>query len=342
MATNFSQKSRKKYICEKCDFYSNNKTDYIKHINTIKHASVRETNEWLPISRKNLAVFKNEVTNDNSNELYMYACQCGKKYKHKSSLYKHIKICNILNKESKESKEIVEYDSSSVLINTELKDIVCTLIRENKGIRECLIKENDELKKQLKEKDFQINSLIPKIGNCSNNTSNTNNTNNTSNINNNIKQRFNINIFLNEKCRDAISIDEFISKIEVSMKDLLITRDKGLSEGLSNIIIDNINKLSLYERPMHCTDKKRETLYIKEDDFVKDENYEKINNVLKNVINKQLKTIKEWIKDNPHYNEDEKLKDQYIELVTKCTSSLCESERKLIKNICNSVYLENK
>ena len=74
--------------------------------------------------------------------------------------------------------------------------------------------------------------IIPKIGN-----------------NNTVKQRFNINVFLNEKCRDAISMDEFIAKIEVSMKDLITTREKGLSEGLSSIIIDNMNKLSLYERP---------------------------------------------------------------------------------------------
>ena len=328
MANDFSQKSRKKYVCEKCDFYSNNLTDFNKHIETIKHCSVRETNEWLPISRKNLAKIENMVIINNPETVHLYTCECGKNYRHKSSLYKHKKTCTLcLNTDNEKREMSIE--------KSELKDIVCKLMNENNEIKDCLMRENQELKRQLLEKDSQISSLIPKVGNNNNNTNNTNNTNN-------IKQRFNINIFLNEKCRDAISIDEFVDKIEVSMKNLLTTRDRGLSEGLSNIIIDNMNKLSLYERPLHCTDKKRETIYIKEDDWVKDEKFKRMGKVLKKISNKQLKTIKKWIQANPDYNENEKLKDEYIKLVTKCTDSLDENERKLIKNICNNVYLENK
>ncbi len=321
MANDFSQKSRKKYICEICSFNSNNKTDYYKHIRTIKHLSVTMANGMANDSARNLAKMDNNKKENNFINSYEYRCECGKNYKHKSSLCKHKKVCSFSE---------VEEDNNPI-VKTDLKDIVCKLMSENKDIKNCLLKENQELKKQLLEKDSQINSLIPKIGN-----------NNTSNNTNNIKQRFNINIFLNEKCRDALSMDQFIEKIEVSMKDLLTTREKGLSEGLSNIIIDNMNKLSLYERPLHCTDKKREILYIKENDWVKDENREKISEVLKKITNKQLKTIKKWIQENPNYYKDEKLKDEYIQLVTKCTASLDENERKLIKNICNNVYLENK
>ena len=331
MANDFSQKSRKKYICEKCCFFSNNKTDYNKHIRTIKHSSVTMANGMANDSARNLA--KN-YENDNTifqESCYQYTCECGKKYRHKSSLCKHKKTCGLTVESEYEQENLLSNTDNNAIVKSDLKDIVCKLMNENKDIKDCLLKENQELKRQLLEKDNQISSLIPKVGN-----------NNTSNNTNNIKQRFNINIFLNEKCRDAISMDEFIEKIEVSMKDLLTTREKGLSEGLSNIIIDNMNKLSLYERPLHCTDKKRETLYIKEADWVKDENREKISQVLKKITNKQLKTIKKWIHENPNYNQDEKLKDEYIQLVTKCTESLDESERKLIKNICNNVYLENK
>ncbi len=330
MANNFSQKSRKKYICENCSFFSNNKTDYNKHIKTIKHISVTMANGMTNDFARNLAKIDSNKKNNISSDSYEYKCECGKIYKHKSSLCKHKKIC-IACVEENDSDIPINKEEENGIVKTDLKEIVCKLMSENKDIKDCLMKENQELKRQLLEKDSQINSLIPKVGN-----------NNTSNNTNNIKQRFNINIFLNEKCRDAISIDEFVDKIEVSMKNLLTTRDRGLSEGLSNIIIDNMNKLSLYERPLHCTDKKRETLYIKENDWVKDDNYEKISNVLKKITNKQFKTIKKWIQENPNYNDNDVLKDEYIQLVTKCTASLDENERKLIKNICNNVYLENK
>lgn len=328
MANYFSQKSRKKYICDNCSFYSNNKTDYNNHLKTIKHCSVTMANEMANDSARNLAKIEKIKIIDN---IDYYTCDCGKKYRHKSSLCKHKKICYFLEKEDNNLKKDSEKEDNTLLIKTDLKDIVCKLMNENKDIKDCLMRENQELKRQIQEKDSQISNLIPKVGN-----------NNTNNNTNNIKQRFNINIFLNEKCRDAISIDEFVEKIEISMKDLLTTRDRGLSEGLSNIIIDNMNKLSLYERPLHCTDKKRETLYIKEDYWVKDDSCKKISDVFKKITNKQFKTIKKWIHENPDYIKDEKLQDQYIKLVTKCTASLDENERKLIKNICNNVYLENK
>ena len=104
-----------------------------------------------------------------------------------------------------------------------------------------MINENKELRKTITE-------MIPKMGN---------------NNNNNIKQKFNINVFLNEKCKDALSMDEFIDKIEVSMKNLLTTKEKGQVNGISNIIMENMNKLSLYERPLHCTDKKERNIICK-------------------------------------------------------------------------------
>ena len=106
-----------------------------------------------------------------------------------------------------------------------------------------MIHENQELRNQVTE-------LIPKVGNTIN------------------KPRFNINIFLNEQCKDALTMNEFIDKIKVTLDDLLITKNKGLTEGVSNIFIENMNKLSVHERPMHCTDVKRETVYIKCEDEI--------------------------------------------------------------------------
>ena len=191
-----------------------------------------------------------------------------------------------------------------------------------------LLMDNQEIKKENQELIHKITDLIPKMGN------------NT--FNNNVKQNFNINVFLNEKCKDALTIDEFVEKIEISMKNLLTTKDKGLSEGLSNIVIDNMNKLSLYERPIHCTDKKRETIYIKNEEWEKDEGKDKINNFLKKVEHKQVQNIDQWTNKHPNYMNNEKLQEEYINLVRGCTSSIDACKNKVIRKVCDNVYLTEK
>ena len=182
--------------------------------------------------------------NDNgSAEIIKYICECGKEYKYRQGLYTHKKTCKGINKKD----NVLLPDNKD-----DMKELVLKLINQN-----------SELQKTIHE-------MIPKMGN-----------NNNNNSNNNIKQKFNINVFLNEKCKDALSMDEFIDKIEVSMKNLLTTKEKGQVYGISNIIMENMNKLSLYERPLHCTDKKRETLYVKNNEWEKDDNKEHINKALK-------------------------------------------------------------
>ena len=149
-------------------------------------------------------------------------------------------------------------------------------------------------------------------------------------------------MFLNEKCKDALSIDQFIDKIEVSMKNLLTTSNKGLGSGLSNIIIDNMNKLSLYERPMHCTDKKRETLYVKNNEWQKDDTKDEINKLIKRVEKKQINKIEKWCHENPKFMESEKLQDEYMKIVKGCTSSIDECSNKVIKNVCDKIYIEKE
>ena len=273
-----AQKTPKIFQCTNCYFICSKKSDYNRHIATQKH--------------------KRLINTDGCATFTPFHCNCGKKYKHSQSLYNHKKKCHYKENKMIEyaNKNVGEEENVYQLIDNEdnqqgLKDLVVQLITENNEIKNTLLKENKELRNQIFE-------LIPQIGN-----------NNTTN---NVKQRFNINVFLNEKCKDAISMDQFIEKIEVSMKNLLTTKDKGLGEGLSNIIIDNMNKLSLYERPMHCTDKKRETLYVKNEEWQKDENQELINSLLKKVEHKQMKNIKQWTENHPDYMEDEKLQVEYI------------------------------
>ena len=242
---------------------------------------------------------------NNSQELILkYKCNCGKYYKYRQSLYVHKKKCTFKECLECDNKVIETTDSS------ELKTMLLQVMCENKELQKTIL------------------NLVPQIGNNNNNTTN------------NVKQKFNINVFLNEKCKDAISIDQFIDTIEVSIKNLLTTRDKGLGEGLSSIIIDNMNKLSVYERPMHCTDKKRETMYIKNQEWAKDEKLEQVDKLLKRVENKQLKNIQKWTDENPNFMESEKLQEEYMLLIKGCTSSIDECRGKAIKKVCDKVFIE--
>ena len=238
-----------------------------------------------------------------------YICNCGKQYTYRQSLYVHKKKCQTINN--------IE---NTVIDNTDNKNL------ENLVVH--LIKENTEIKEIVKKQQEQILELIPKVGNTTNNT-----------INNN---KFNINVFLNEKCKDAISMNEFVQQIEVSIKNLLTTRQKGLGIGLNEIINENMNKLSVYERPIHCTDKKRETLYIKNESWERDKDKEKTKEMLKELQSQQFKSMKKWIKEHPNYMDDENLKHEYMLLVNKCSSSLNHHENKIIKNLCENTYLKDE
>ena len=250
---------------------------------------------------------KNHENSDQENNLSqpkLFICNCGKKYKYKQGLSLHKKKCE---GEKKEENTIIESDNKDTM-----KDLVFKLINENQELRKT------------------ITEMIPKIGNNNNNSNNT--------INN--KNKFNINVFLNEKCKDALSMDEFINKIEVSMKNLLTTKEKGQTQGITNIIMENMNKLSLYERPLHCTDKKRETLYIKNNEWEKDENKEYIYKALKSVESKQLKNLNVWLQEHPNYMKNPNEQEEFAKLMSECGKSVEDGKDKIIKKLCDNVYIE--
>ena len=233
-----------------------------------------------------------------------FECHCGNKYKYKQGLSRHKKTCN------KKENVITETDNKD-----EMKELVVKLINDNSEMKNIIMKQQE-----------QIGDLIPKIGNTTNN----------------VKQKFNINLFLNEKCKDALSIEQFIEKIEISMKNLLTTLDKGSVEGISDIIIDNMNKLSLYERPMHCTDLKRETLYIKnQEEWERDNNNLLINDAIKRVENKQLKNLQLWLDEHPNWEKNNDEQEEYMKLIKNCTNTIHDNgnNERIYKKLCNEFYI---
>ena len=213
----------------------------------------------------------------------------------------------------------------------EMKQLFLTEHREtraeNKELRNTLLTENTKLQNQITE-------LIPRIGNNNNN-------------NNNIKNKFNINVFLNEQCKGALTMEQFIEKIDVTIPNLLVTKNKGLEEGISNIILENMSKLSLYERPMHCTDIKRETVYIKSDGddggaakWDKDADNIKLKKAIKKVEHKQHKNIQKWMDEHPDWQDDLLLQEEYLSIVNKCTNDI--NETKVIKKLCKETETQKE
>ena len=295
------------YKCEFCD-YNTSKIFLLKqHFKSKKHL-------------KNM----NMETDGNQNMLWFKCDICNKLYTNRSGLWKHKKKC------IKTEESILQNTKNNEIINNNetsfSKDSIVEYIKQNNEIKDLLLKENEELKTQLKEQNKQIMELIPKVGSTS------------TTINNN---KLSINVFLNEKCKDAMSINEFVHNIEISLKNLLTTKSKGIGIGINEIISENMNKLSVYERPIHCTDKKRETLYIKNDTWEKDVDKTHTTNMLKALQSQQFKAMKKWLAEHPNYDKDDDLKHEYMILVNKCSSSLNDHEKKLFKNICESTYLKD-
>lgn len=289
------------FICELCDFKCSKKGDYNRHLLTAKHKRCKM------------------IGQNTSNHI---SCICGKQYKYDSGYYRHKKVCNYVEMSGNKILNINNnnntiQDNNIKYIIEQKNDILNILYKKDEHIEE-IINENKELRKQVSE-------LIPRIGSN----------------NNTINQKFNINLFLNEKCKDAINLDDFINKITVNLQQLDFTKKKGLAEGISNVIMENMKKLSLYERPIHCTDTKRETLYIKnEDTWHKDQNKTNLKNAIKKTSNKHYDTLECWKNENPDFQNIESKQEYFAKTLSTIGKSIEVIDDKIIKKICNETHLK--
>ena len=224
---NDETKKPNKYTCDKCMFNTSNKRDYNRHLNTAKHKMGSNGVKWCQ-------------------EQKVFNCDCGKTYKYRQGYYRHRKLCNA-NTDIKNT--IVKPDIQE---NLEDKPSMIDIITQNREIMDVLIAQNELLMKKNDELTNTIQEMIPKIGN--NNTTTNNNNNN----------HFNLQVFLNNDCKDAINFSDFIKQIQVSFEDLEHQAEVGYINGVSKLFIENLRDLGTHKRPIHCTDKKRKTIYIKE------------------------------------------------------------------------------
>ena len=212
--------------------------DYKKHLLTDKH---------------NAEQMEQQKSSNVVKVVKRFTCDCGKSYKVSSGLWKHKKICDLITNSIVISQSTEEKPSIMDII-TQNKEIMNLLVLQNKE----MVLQNKEQSVLIKEQSDTIRELIPKIGNNNNNTTNNNNNNNNN--------QFNLQVFLNEDCKDALNLSEFIAQIKVSFEDIENQVASGYVKGISKLFIESLQGLGTNKRPIHCTDKKRKTLYIKEND----------------------------------------------------------------------------
>jgi hypothetical protein len=247
-----------------------------------------------------------------------YLCDCGRTYKYSSGLWRHKKCCqqnSLFNKS----------------INTETV-ITPELIIE-------IIKQNKELQQTLIEQNKTIIDLAQKTG-----------THNSYNNNNNNNKTFNLQLYLNETCKDALNIMDFVNQLKIGIKDLEETGRLGFADGISKIFINGLKQLDVSNRPVHCSDSKREILYIKNNNEWNKEDDERkvLTSAIKHVVNKNIKQIPEWTKVNPNYNDyHSKQNDRYLQIVMESMSGSSQEEanknyNKIIKNIAKETVIEKE
>ena len=310
-------KNAEKFSCIKCKFKCSKQSNYDKHLLTAKHKLIHNDTNKMP---------KTVVAHICDN--------CGKQYTYHSGLSRHKQKCNVQKIKEKNEKN-TETDKEIPSQELEVKE-ENTIDYKNMFIQ--LMKQNQELQTTIIEQQKQytetINEMIPKIGN--NNTTNNNNT------------HFNLQLFLNEQCKDALNITDFMKSIEVNMNDLVQTGKLGYVDGMSRIFVNALKEMDVTERPFHCTDIKRETVYIKDQDkWEKDENdKQKIKKTIRNIENKNLQMIPKWQEENPdHRNMDSKKSNEFMELSITALGGEEDkekSEKKIMKNVLKEVILEKK
>ena len=311
MANKKTPKNAEKFYCEKCNFTCFKQSEWNRHIMTRKHEMLINANEML--------IEKTPT---------VWTCGCGRSYKHESSYCRHIKKC--LNPNGTVTNNNIQ--SSNTCDDTSSPDIVNILLKQNKQLTDTV----NDFKEMFKEV-IAIDKGNTYINNNNNNT-----------INNN--QQFNLNFFLNETCKDAMNITDFIKSIQLNVEDLEKVGELGYAEGISRMLVRGLNELEVTKRPIHCSDLKRETIHIKDQDkWEKDNsNQDMLKKAIKDLSNRNIMLFDDWQKLNPGYDQyDNKNNDIYLKMLVQAMGPADEvAERrdfgKVIRRVAKTTIIDKE
>jgi hypothetical protein len=307
MATEIVKNSNQKFHCESCDYKTCKSHHFKQHLSTLKHTKQQ----------------KQQISNimETENSKHHFQCQCGKYYNDRTGLWRHKKKCEFILSSQSENQEKED-------------DVIMTLIKENKELKEFMVEQNTEFKNLIIEatKNNVQNSIV--------NNNHTNSHNKT----------FNLNVFLNETCKNAMNIMDFVENVTIKLSDLENVGKLGYVDGITNIIVKNLKEMDISKRPFHCSDVKREILYVKDQDkwTKENEDKDKIREAIKHIAHKNVKMIPEWKQKNPSYYDDEGRKnDEYMKIVMESMGGSDKKEdmmyeNKIIKNISKTITIDKE
>ena len=333
--TNSSAKMEPTFYCKFCNYTTTRKYNFGTHLSSLKHQTNKFGNNFQQFS----AILSNTY----------FTCPCGKTFGSRSGIWKHAQKCERTpNKETttttskqttQNKKKTNKNEENQEEEQEEHEEQEPTTLQpmNNHEFIQYLLKENAEFKQFMIEQNKQMMKLAYNAGN-----------NNTTNNNNNNNNHFNLHFYLNETCKNAMNIMDFVDQLQVGVPELEETGRLGYAEGISKIFINGLKKIHVSDRPIHCSDQKRETLYIKNNNEWNKETHEKLilTNAIKHVAHKNIKQIAEWAKMHPkHTDSSTKENDRYLKIVSESMSGGNEAEcnqnySKIIKNIVNETVIE--
>ncbi len=305
------------FHCPMCNFICDHKCDYARHINTQKHRN----------KQRQLQTQSNvDATN--------HICDvCGKTYKFRSGLSIHKRTHAHLQ------QEIMVASSTQDKQFADLIGVVKDLMAHNKEVvsqNKDMIHQNKILVDAIQTKMANDNTLALTLAGSGGNRI----TNNTNNITNNTQ--FNLQVFLNEDCKDAINLSDFVKTLKITLQDLEFTKTNGIVEGVSSIIVNNLKGMDVHKRPIHCTDLKRETMYVKNDEWIKDDLHEHINKFIYLTSCYQTRVIQDWMNAHPGWETKERMHTEYHTICKELYKKIEHDERankKIIKAFLKEVHL---
>ena len=295
-----SQKCSSLFYCELCDYKCSKQSVFNKHLTTRKHINNNDNNAKMSQKCPTL-----------------YECEfCPKVFKDRAGLWRHNKKCN---EDTQKPLEPPERNTDSAMI--------IELLKQNQEFKQLMIDQSNQIQQQQAENQELQKQLIEavKVGGS--------HIENQTNIHNN--QKFNLQFFLNEQCKDAINMSDFIENMELDLEDLTETGRLGYVGGISRILINKLQELDIYKRPLHCTDMKRETLYIKDnDEWEKQANSkEKMSKIIGQVANKNCRNIPKWTEEHPEYQVfDSPENMEYMNMTQAVLGGFGEEENKQFKD----------
>ena len=293
-----NKKENDKYYCNKCDYYSSNKTKYDRHLLTPKHNIKTQINYECELCNFNtlhkglwnrhlLTLKHNILTNSiekKEKKISLFICECGKKYKHKSTLLNHKKECNIVINNISTINNITNSNKND-------KELIKHLVEANQDLTNKIVKQSD-----------MINELAKEPKTINNTTNNTNNTTNN----------MTINVFLNEKCKDAINLIDFIKNLNITWEDTAKTKDICLEQSLTNLIMDKVKDMDITKRPIHCTDKKRLQYYVKDGEWKNKDIDIVFDKVLYDISNRHRQNLLDYCDEYPEWMKADENTSMYF------------------------------